>query len=128
MGTLCARLCRDNSLSAIRSNSFFQAWKTDTREDRDSDQSDSIYKGETFARSCEDIHSIYELDFHGSLKGGFGQVVKARLRSHPDHQYAVKVIKKKDDYTDSLALREIELLKSMDHPHIVSFRDRKSVV
>jgi calcium-dependent protein kinase len=123
MGTLCARLCRDNSLSAIRSNSFFQAWKTDTREDRDSDQSDSIYKGETFARSCEDIHSIYELDFHGSLKGGFGQVVKARLRSHPDHQYAVKVIKKKDDYTDSLALREIELLKSMDHPHIVSFRE-----
>lgn len=120
MGGLCAGLCHRPSESRL--NHYFQEWKTGDVE-AESRASNSLNRLEIPTRSFENIHSLYALDSSSENRGAFGTVVKARLRDDFSQMYAVKVIRKVDEFKDSLAMREIELLKKMDHPHIVKFKE-----
>jgi calcium-dependent protein kinase len=120
MGGLCAGLCSHPTESRL--NHYFQEWKTGDVEN-ESRASNSINRLELPTRSFENIHSLYALDSSPENSGAFGKIVKARLRDDFGQLYAVKVIRKVDEFKDSLAMREIELLKKMDHPHIVKFKE-----
>jgi calcium-dependent protein kinase len=120
MGGLCSGLCERPG--EIKVNQYFQEWKTHDVE-KESQTSNSINRLEVPTRSFENIHSLYALDHSNESRGAFGKVVKARLRDDFSQMYAVKVIRKQDEFKDSLAMREIELLKKMDHPNIVKFKE-----
>lgn len=121
MGAICSCLCNQTS-TGRESNQFFEAWRSEDIEN-ESVKSTSFRKLEMPIRSYENIHSVYALDHSQHQEGAFGKVVKARLREEFTQMYAVKVIRKKDEFKDSLAMREIELLRKMDHPNIVKFKE-----
>lgn len=121
MGALCSNLCNQSS-NGHESNHYFEAWRSRDKEN-ESIRSNSFRELEVPTRSYENIRSVYALDNTEHQEGTFGKVVKARLREEFTQMYAVKVIRKKDEFKDSLAMREIELLRKMDHPNIVKFKE-----
>ena len=123
MGTLFSKLCPNREDSAIVSNKYFEAWQSISRDNRDSLRSQSMSRGDVAARSYQSIDRFYTFEDEWGQKGGFGKVIRAKLKALPSYTYAVKIIKKSDAYTDSFALREVELLKTFDHPNIVSFKE-----
>ena len=76
------------------------------------------------ASSGEDIRNIYY--FKEELGGGnYGTVRKAVLRSNPDKHFAIKSIyklryKKNPSKLEEL-MREVDILSTLDHPHIIKF-------
>jgi calcium-dependent protein kinase len=120
MGALCAGLCRQPGEARV--NRYFEEWEAREGEG-ESRASNSLNRLELPARSFENIHSLYALDSSPEQHGAFGKVVKARLRDDFNQLYAVKVIRKIDDFKNSLAMREVELLKKLDHPNIVKFKE-----
>jgi serine/threonine protein kinase len=58
-------------------------------------------------------------------QGSFGSVRAAVLQSDPTREFAVKIFNKKnsDPKHMKLFLKEIELLKYLNHPYIVNFHE-----
>jgi calcium-dependent protein kinase len=55
-------------------------------------------------------------------KGGFGMVKLGYLKSNKDKKVAIKIIDKKHLKKKTyLLLRELETIKSLDHPNIIKF-------
>lgn len=120
MGALCSGLCKQPGEPRV--NRYFQDWEAQEAE-AESKASNSMNRLELPTRSFENIHSLYALDSAPEQQGAFGKIVKARLRDDFSQIYAVKVIRKIDEFKNSLAMREVELLKKMDHPNIVKFKE-----
>jgi calcium-dependent protein kinase len=57
--------------------------------------------------------------------GGFGIVKLAKLKNYPESKKsAIKIIEKKRIETKMyMLLRELEILKTLDHPNIVKFHE-----
>ena len=74
-------------------------------------------------RSQEDVYKLYQFVGGKAVgKGQFGQVFRAILKSDKSRTFAIKVIDKKADHKfTTLFLNEIEMLKEVDHPHIIKF-------
>jgi len=84
--------------------------------------------GERPCRSKEDIFNLYEyIDGESTGEGSFGSVFHARLKSDPEKQFAIKVIdlikQRANQNLISMFLKEIELLKTVDHPNIIKFHE-----
>lgn len=72
--------------------------------------------------SYEDIRNIYMFDKKELGKGHFGSVRRAKLIADPLRNYAVKTISKQMLKHDvNLLKRELEILRSIDHPYIARF-------
>lgn len=72
--------------------------------------------------SSEDIRNIYIFDKKEIGRGHFGSVRRAKLITDPRRNYAVKTIPKKMLKQDiNMLKRELEILKTVDHPYIARF-------
>ena len=122
MGVLCSNLCPQERNTVV-ANYYFHIWKMPDNNIGSTQVSESFQNGELPTRSNEDIRKRYIFDTHASWKGGFGKVVKARLKRDKNQMSVVKIIKKADQITDFNAIKEAELLRKLDHPNIVKFRE-----
>lgn len=85
-------------------------------------QDSSSLKSWCTGTSIESIESIYTLSKKPIGVGHFGSVYKASLNISPSKIYAVKTIKKNDlPRSRKLLKRELKILRSIDHPHIIQF-------
>jgi len=67
------------------------------------------------------IKNIYLMK-EGLGRGGFGVVKTAHLKSDYEKLYAAKIIdKSKLENNQDLLLKELEILKQLDHPNIIKF-------
>ena len=70
--------------------------------------------------SCTDIRSIYDFDPKIIGRGHYGVVRKAWNRINPGKIFAIKTMSKKKLRQDMhLLKRELEILKTLDHPNII---------
>lgn len=122
MGSICAGLCRQERNTHV-ANYYFQMWRLPDQETGTAGASDSFQRDELPTRSAEDIRGRYQLSLKGAVKGGFGQVVIGRLRGDDRQQSAIKIIRKADFQSDANAMKEAEMLRKLDHPNIVKFRE-----
>jgi len=75
-------------------------------------------------RSFENIKNLYKMDSTIGGEGSFGSVCKGTLKIDASREFAIKTILKKKDATSDeskMVMREIELMKILDHPNIVQF-------
>ena len=80
------------------------------------------FRKEETTTSFSDIRKIYKFDPKILGSGHFGTVRLAVLFSNPNKKYAVKTIFKEKVKKDlHLLRRELEILKTLDHPNIVKF-------
>ena len=80
------------------------------------------FRKEETTTSFSDIRKIYKFDPKILGSGHFGTVRLASLFSNPSKKYAVKTIFKEKVKKDlHLLRRELEILKTLDHPNIVKF-------
>lgn len=81
-----------------------------------------LLKREGTTTSLMDITNIYKFEPKTIGKGYFGVVHVATLLNNPSKKFAVKTIfKEKLQKTLHLLKRELEILKTLDHPNIVKF-------
>ena len=74
------------------------------------------------AASKEDINKVYVFSQTVLGEGHFGLVRKASLNYNSDRFYAVKTLKKEGNEDQfHLMKRELEILRSVDHPKIAKF-------
>jgi calcium-dependent protein kinase len=70
------------------------------------------------------IQSKYHISKKLLGAGGFGQVLKINSLSDPNLYFACKIINKKEKNIDVDEVKnEIKILKSLDHPNIISYID-----
>lgn len=137
MGNICNALCNEKILKGIEKgnpeNSQIQ-YKINQELKRESGQffneeknKDQESIAEKPSRSKENIEHLYNIQKRPIGEGGFGIVLKAQLKgdSDPNRYFAIKIIdKKKANKKDlSIFLKEIELLKLIDHPYLVNFHE-----
>ena len=122
MGSICSGLCKQERNTHV-ANYYFQMWKLPDQETGTGGASDSFQRDELPTRSAEDIRGRYQLSLKGAVKGGFGQVVIGKLRGDDSQQSAIKIIRKADHQSDANAIKEAEMLRKLDHPNIVKFRE-----
>lgn len=80
------------------------------------------FRKEETTTSFSDIRRIYKFDPKILGSGHFGTVRLACLCTNPSKKYAVKTIFKEKVKKDlHLLRRELEILKTLDHPNIVKF-------
>lgn len=80
------------------------------------------FRKEETTTSFTDIRKIYKFDQKILGSGHFGTVRLAVLFSNPSKKFAVKTIFKEKIKKDMhLLRRELEILKTLDHPNIVKF-------
>jgi len=78
-----------------------------------------VYKGEDAVTRFEQKH-----DFMGILgKGGFGGVVRVRLKADHSKQFALKIIAKDDVNKGNTYRDEVDLLRMVNHPFIIHLYD-----
>lgn len=76
----------------------------------------------TIATSKENIHKVYKIENRIIGHGHFGTVRLGSLLSNPGKYFAIKtILKEKLNGQTHLLLREIDILKAIDHPNIVKF-------
>lgn len=81
-----------------------------------------IFKREGTTTSLMDIRNIYKFEPKIIGNGYFGTVRVATLINNPSKKFAVKTIfKEKIQKSLHLLKRELEILKTLDHPNIVKF-------
>lgn len=124
MGSLCNKTIPQNTI--IPTNQT----KSETEKTKDDEiiQTQStvpakrILKREGTTTSFTDIRNVYKFDYKIIGSGHFGTVRLAYIPSTPSKKYAVKTIFKEKIKKDlHLLKRELEILKTLDHPNIVKF-------
>ena len=82
----------------------------------------STFKREGTTTSLMDIRNVYKFEPKVIGNGFFGTVRVAVLKKNPSKKFAVKTIyKEKVQKNLHLLKRELEILKTLDHPNIVKF-------
>lgn len=136
MGIVCEKICNGETFNfkpdpnkRRNKNQSMLQYQIMKELKRDSGQHFDAYYSvfdsgveERTARSKEDIRNLYKFDLEQLGEGGFGTVTKATLKSNSDREFAIKTISKKGNVSDvSMFLKEIEMLKVLDHPNLVKF-------
>lgn len=139
MGNLCSQLCNQeftifkktrHTLADKNSMIQYEIKQNLKMEKRSHFKTRVLKKQKSFSefikptRSKEDITKIYKFDKKILGEGAFGKVSKAYLKRDKSRIFAVKTMKKNSQYIDlSIFLKEVELLKIFDHPHIIKFHE-----
>lgn len=137
MGDLCSKLCdpgllkkqplEKNNKSSMLQYEIRQNLRQTKRShfrQRNSKRQRSFSEFIKPTRSREDIKKIYKFEKKLLGEGAFGKVSKAFLKRDKSRLFAIKTMKKNSQYIDlSIFLKEVELLKIFDHPHIIKFHE-----
>ena len=137
MGAVCDKICNGEMLSSMKpkrntknnKNQSLIQYQIMKELKRTSGQHfDSYYDvfdnedEERVARSKENIRNRYNFDEESIGEGGFGTVARGTLKSDKNRVFAIKTISKEGNVSDlTLFLKEIEMLKVLDHPNLVKF-------
>ena len=96
--------------------------RTKTEESLRSPPKKPTLKREGTTTSLMDIRNVYKFEPKVIGNGYFGTVRVAVLKNNPTKKFAVKTIfKEKIQKNLHLLKRELEILKTLDHPNIVKF-------
>ena len=78
--------------------------------------------GKHLSTATKDINEIYQIDEVILGEGHYGVVKRARLREGSNKLFAVKIIDKRElEEKIDMVMRELNIMRDTDHPHIVQF-------
>jgi calcium-dependent protein kinase len=123
MGGLLAKMCNPPNLDVMQN--LYKHQQDDISKDHfnpERAEKMSMRNIDVATRSKERIHDRYV--FGRQLgRGGFGNVYKGVSRTKPKREVVIKSIRRVNEDSDILVMKEIEIMKALDHPNIVSLKE-----
>jgi calcium-dependent protein kinase len=123
MGGMLTKICNPPNLDLVQN--LYKHQQDDISRDHFNPETAelmSIRNIDVATRSKERIHDRYV--FGKQLgKGGFGNVYKGVSKSNLKREVVIKSIRRINEDSDILVMKEIEIMKALDHPNIVSLKE-----